>query len=127
MCGTSQPHGNVFALHAARVAWARLNPYDPLARERNAYVERGHLRIGYTSGSNNLIATLYDSGLTNTLIPLHFKNYPFNYWHEAGSPQEFLRQVDGLHLDYIHIFDEDYPGTDLLRQRFPQQVVQAQR
>ncbi|MBI3786049.1 MAG: hypothetical protein HY270_21900 [Deltaproteobacteria bacterium] len=112
-------------ISSVRVAWSHLNPYDPMARERNAYVERGHLRIGYTSGADNLIATLYDASLTNTLVPLHYKDYPFNYWREAASPEEFLQKVEALHLDYIHIFDEDYPGVDLLRRRFPNQVVPA--
>ncbi|HVM96084.1 MAG TPA: hypothetical protein VMT89_06830 [Candidatus Acidoferrales bacterium] len=108
---------------SAAVAWSHMSPYDPLEREGKPYVERGHLRIGYTSGDNNLIATLYDRYLTNTLIPLHYKDYPYNYWREAASPEEFLHQVENLHLDYIQIFDEDYPGVDLLRQRFPEKVV----
>lgn len=106
-----------------RVAWSHLVPYDPVGIRRYPYVERGHLRIGYTSGFDNFIAMLYDPGLTNTLIPLYYKNYPYNYWHEMRSPQQFIAHVRSLHLDYIHIFDPRYPGVDLLRQNFPNKIM----
>lgn len=51
------------------------------------------------------------------------RNYPYNYWHEMGSPEEFVAYVRGLDLDYIHIFDKNYPGVDLSRQYFPGKIM----
>lgn len=105
-----------------RLAWSHLAPYTPVGGKSYPYVRRGHLRIGYTSGFSNFIAALYDPGLTNTLIPLHYKNYPYNYGHEMGSPEEFIEHVRSLQLDYIHVFDKRYPGVDLLRKAFPDKI-----
>ena len=110
-----------------RTAWSRLRPYDPLGITRYPYVERGNLRIGYTSGFGNHIALLYDRELTNTLVPLHYRNYPYNYWHEFDSPAEFVEHVRTLDLDYIHVFDERYPGVALLRRHFPGKIRPAKR
>jgi hypothetical protein len=106
-----------------RLAAVRLVPYQPAGIRHWEYVQPGHLRIGYTSGFGKFVGTLYDPHLTNTLIPLHYKNYPYNYWHEMRSPEEFVEHVRALHLDYIHIFDERYPGVDLLRQYFPEKIM----
>jgi hypothetical protein len=105
-----------------RLAASRLHPYEPYGRTY-AYVTRGHLRIGYTSGFGNVIAALYDRRLTNTLVPLHYKNYPYNYWREMRSPEEFVRYVESLQLDYIHVFDNGYPGVDLLRRYFREMIM----
>jgi hypothetical protein len=114
---------NIVASGAWREAYSHLRPYHPVGRlGRYAYVQRGHLRIGYTSGFGNFIAALYDWRLTNTLIPLHYRNYPFNYWKEFDNPAQFLASVRSLDLDYIHIFDEHYPGVEILRRQFPDKV-----
>jgi len=110
------------AVNSVRFAWSRLVPYTPVSGHSYPYVRRGHLRIGYTSGFSNFISALYDPGLTNTLIPLHYKNYPYNYGHEMRSPEEFVEYVRSLHLDYIHVFDPHYPGVDILRQTFPDKI-----
>jgi len=104
-------------------ALKHLVPYDPVRIRNYAYVRRGHLRIGYTSGFGKFIGTLYDDHLTNTLIPLHYKNYRFNTFQEMHSPEEFIRHVESLHLDYIHVFDPQYPGVDLLRKHFPEKIM----
>lgn len=104
------------------VAASCLFPYQPCGSSE-PYAARGHLRIGYTSGFGNLIAALYDPGLTNTLVPLHYKNYAYNYGREMASPEEFIRYVNSLRLDYIHVFDARYPGVDLLRQHFRDKIM----
>jgi len=109
--------------NSLRLALALAVPYHPTGIRYWEYVKRGHLRIGYTSGFGKLIGTLYDANLTNTLIPLHYKNYPYNHWHEMGSPEEFVAYVRSLELDYIHIFDKHYPGVDLLRQHFRDKIM----
>jgi hypothetical protein len=106
-----------------RVAAAHLVPYQPAGIRSYSYVQPGHLRIGYTSGFRKYIGTLYDPHLTNTLIPLHYKNYPYNYSHEMASADEFVEYVRSLHLDYIHIFDPEYPGVDLLRKKFRDKIM----
>jgi hypothetical protein len=108
--------------NGVRVAYEHLVPYNPAGRTY-PYVRRGHLRIGYTSGFGNFIAALYDPHLTNVVIPLHYKNYAYNYWREMSSPQEFITYVASLRLDYIHVFDERYPGVDLLRANFPDKIM----
>ncbi len=103
------------------VRWHR-PPAEPLRIARYNYVEAGHLRIGYLDGRNNFVAALYDERLTNTLIPLHYKNYRLNYDQEAERPEDFITHVASLNLDYIHIFDREAPGADLLIQHFGDKV-----
>jgi hypothetical protein len=104
------------------VMTSRMMPYRPIGIRDFDYVKKGHLKIGYTSGFNNFIARLYDPNLTNTLVPLHYKNYPYNYGKEFSSEDEFLAHVRSLNLDYIHIFDPNSPGTDLLKAAFPDRI-----
>ncbi|MBI1815740.1 MAG: hypothetical protein HYR72_12225 [Deltaproteobacteria bacterium] len=109
-----------------RVAASYLWPYRPHGLRQVGYAQPGHLRIGYTSGQGNMIALLYDPHLTNELVPLHYRNYVYNHGHEVASPEEFVARVRALHLDYIHIFDEQYPGAALLRANFPDRVMPRQ-
>jgi hypothetical protein len=109
-----------------RVATSYVWPYRPNGLRQIDYAQSGHLRIGYTSGFGNSIALLYDPRLTNELIPLHYRNYPYNHGREFDSPEEFVAHVRALHLDYIHIFDEQYPGVALLRTNFPDRVMRRQ-
>jgi hypothetical protein len=101
----------------------QLFPYKPVAITTYSYVAAGHLRIGYLSGSDNFIAALYDSHMTNELIPLHYRNFPYHYGREYASPEEFAEYVRGLNLDYIHCFDERNPATNLLRAAFPEKMA----
>ncbi len=109
-----------------RIATSYVWPYRPHGLRQIDYAQSGHLRIGYTSGFGNSIALLYDPRLSNVLIPLHYRNYPYNHGREFDSPEEFVAYVRALHLDYIHIFDERYPGVGLLRANFPDQVMPRQ-
>jgi len=103
-------------------AAARLSPYQPHGLRAIGYAQAGHLRIGYTSGFANMIALLYDRELSNQLVPLHYRNYVFNRGPEFASAEEFVAHVRSLELDYIQIFDPNYPGADLLQQHFPEKV-----
>jgi hypothetical protein len=106
-----------------RVASSYLFPYRPHGLRQIGYAQHAHLRIGYTSGFGNLIALLYDPHLTNELIPLHYKDYPYNHGREFASAEEFVAHVRSLELDYVHVFDPRYPGVDLLRAHFPDKVM----
>jgi len=99
-------------------------PVSPRAIVRYDYVEKGNLRIGYLNGRNGFIAALYDDRLTNTLIPLHYKNYRLDYSQEFERPEDFIAAVAALNLDAIQIFDPDAPGAELLIQHFPDKVKQ---
>lgn len=103
------------------VRWSR-PPAQPRSIVRYDYVEAGHLRIGYLDGRNDFVAALYDQRLTNTLIPLHYRNYRLNYDREPERPEDFIEHVASLDLDYIHIFDPEAPGADLLSQHFGDKV-----
>ena len=100
------------------IRWHR-PPDQPRSVARYAYVEAGHLRIGYLDGRNSFVAALYDERLTNTLIPLHYKNYRLNYDTEYERPEDFIAHVASLNLDYIQIFNPDAPGAELLMLHFP--------
>ena len=118
---------NVFVLIVSalyiygNIRWYRL-PATPRTIIRYEYAERGNLRIGYLNGRNGFIASLYDDHLTNTLIPLHDKNYILDYDQEYERPEDFIAHVASLNLDYIQIFDPDTPGAELLIQAFPDKV-----
>jgi len=99
-----------------------LHPYRPNGARALAYAQGGHLRIGYTSGFANMIGLLYDPGLTNELVPLHYRDYTLHHGREFGSPEEFIAHVRALDLDYIQIFDLRYPGAELLQQHFADKV-----
>ena len=105
------------------VRWHR-PPAQPRSITRYDYVDAGHLRIGYLDGRNNFVAALYDEQLTNTLIPLHYKNYRLNYDTEFQRPEDFIAHVESLNLDDIQIFDRDAPGAELLIQHFPDKMKQ---
>jgi hypothetical protein len=107
---------------SVREAAALLVPYRPDGRRAIPYAQAGHLRIGYTSGFNNMIALLYDRDLSNELVPLHFRNYPFNHGRQIATEEDFIAYVRSLDLDYIQIFDPRYPGAELLRRHFPDKV-----
>lgn len=93
----------------------RLHPYQPIQRVA-PQAQAGGLRVGYLGGFNEFVAALYDPGLTNTLVPLHYKNYLWHYAEEFDTPEAFMEHVRGLDLDLIVVFDESRPGADMLRQ-----------
>jgi hypothetical protein len=93
--------------------------HNPMSVVSFEYVQPGHLRIGYLGGANMFVAALYDTHMTNALIPLHYKNEGRYYGEEFSTPEAFLAYVESLHLDYIHIFDRNALGADLLIQHFP--------
>ncbi len=97
-------------------------PLSPQRVRAIGYAQAGHLRIGYTSGYANLIALLYDRGLTNELVPLHYRNCPVNHGREFATAAEFLAHVRSLDPDYIQILDPHYPGADLPQRELSHEV-----
>ncbi len=86
------------------------------------FVEKGNLRIGYLGGRYAFIASLYDQKLTNQLIQIHYRNYLYDKGPEYTDPDEFVRHVQSLELDYICIFDDQAPGADIILDNFPEKT-----
>jgi hypothetical protein len=86
------------------------------------FVEEGDLRIGYVGGQFAFIASLYDQKLSNQLIQLHYRDYLYDKGYEHEDPDEFVRYVQLLELDYICIFDDQAPGAGLLLAHFPEKT-----
>ena len=119
---------NVVAAPSARnslgAALPYLRPYRPQGIHRYDDVELGGQRIGYLSGADNFVALLYDAHLTNKVVPLHFRNYPYHWWREFDTPEQFIEHVRALGLYAIYIFDPKTPGADLLKTSFPSLIRQ---
>jgi hypothetical protein len=83
-------------------------------------VEEGNLKIGYLNGRYGFIASLYDRKITNQLVQLHYRDYLLDRGPQFKDPDEFVRYIRSLELDYIWIFDEKAPGADIIRANFPE-------
>lgn len=87
------------------------------------FVDKGNLRIGYVNGWWGFIATLYDRNLTNQLIQLHYQNHVYNVGPGFSSPEELIKHIQSLNLDYIVIFDDTAPGVQIILSNFPDKTV----
>jgi len=94
----------------------------PRPPEWIAWAQAGHLRIGYTSGHGNSISLLYDPGLTNELVSLHYRDFFLNHGPDFATPEEFVAHVCSLNLDGIQIWDDADPAAALLLEHFPEKV-----
>jgi hypothetical protein len=83
------------------------------------FVEQGNLRVGYLGGRYAFIASLYDRNLTNQLVQLHYQDYLLDAGMSFANPDEFVKHVQSLDLDYIVVFDTKAPGAQIIASHFP--------